>query len=82
MTRSGARNLGAHRGIQGIVEHEARSTRTRQPRASEGAGATAAASRLVPEEEMAELVTDAWTMVVPKYVAQEYFDTLGGLPPS
>lgn|SRR5512145_1489138 len=33
-------------------------------------------------EEMAELVTDAWTMVVPKYVAQEYFDTLGGLPPS
>ena len=33
-------------------------------------------------EEMAELVTDAWTMVVPKYVAQEYFDTLDELPPS
>ena len=28
-------------------------------------------------EEMTELVTDAWTMVVPKYVAQEYFDALG-----
>ena len=28
-------------------------------------------------EEMTELVTDAWTMVVPKRVAQEYFDTLG-----
>jgi hypothetical protein len=26
--------------------------------------------------EMTELVTDAWTMVVPKYVAQEYFDSL------
>lgn len=25
--------------------------------------------------EMTELVTDAWTMVVPKYVAQQYFDT-------
>ena len=29
-------------------------------------------------EEMTELVTDAWTMVVPKYVAREYFDALGG----
>ena len=28
-------------------------------------------------EEMAELVMDAWTMVVPKRVAQEYFDALG-----
>jgi hypothetical protein len=28
-------------------------------------------------DEMTELVTDAWTMVVPKYVAQEYFDALG-----
>lgn len=28
-------------------------------------------------EEMTELVTDAWTMVVPKYVAREYFDALG-----
>lgn len=28
-------------------------------------------------EEMTELVTDAWTMVVPKYVAKEYFDSLG-----
>ena len=28
-------------------------------------------------EEMTELVTDAWTMVVPKYVAREYFDSLG-----
>ncbi len=28
-------------------------------------------------EEMTELVTDAWTMVVPKHVAQEYFDALG-----
>ena len=27
-------------------------------------------------DEMTELVTDAWTMVVPKRVAQEYFDTL------
>jgi hypothetical protein len=27
--------------------------------------------------EMTELVTDAWTMVVPKHVAQAYFDTLG-----
>jgi len=26
-------------------------------------------------EEMTELVTDAWTMVVPKRVAREYFDT-------
>jgi hypothetical protein len=24
-------------------------------------------------DEMTELVTDAWTMVVPKYVAREYF---------
>jgi len=24
-------------------------------------------------EEMTELVTDAWTMVVPRYVAEEYF---------
>jgi hypothetical protein len=29
-------------------------------------------------EEMSELVTDAWTMVVPKYVAREYFEALGG----
>ena len=28
-------------------------------------------------DEMAELVTDAWTMVVPKRVAREYFDALG-----
>ncbi len=28
-------------------------------------------------EEMTELVTDAWTMVVPKHVAREYFDALG-----
>jgi hypothetical protein len=28
-------------------------------------------------EEMTELVTDAWTMVVPKGVAREYFDTHG-----
>jgi hypothetical protein len=27
-------------------------------------------------QEMTELVTDAWTMVVPKRVALEYFDTL------
>jgi hypothetical protein len=27
-------------------------------------------------EEMTELVTEAWTMVVPKYVAREYFATL------
>jgi hypothetical protein len=27
--------------------------------------------------EMAELVTDAWTMVVPKYVAREYFEAHG-----
>jgi hypothetical protein len=29
------------------------------------------------EAEMTELVTDAWTMCVPKYVAREYFDGLG-----
>ena len=28
-------------------------------------------------EEMTELVTDAWTMVVPKNVAREYFNALG-----
>jgi len=28
-------------------------------------------------EEMSDLVTDAWTMVVPKRVAREYFDALG-----
>ena len=28
-------------------------------------------------EEMTELVTDAWTMVVPKGVARDYFDHLG-----
>jgi hypothetical protein len=28
-------------------------------------------------EEMTELVTDAWTMVVPAYVARAYFDSLG-----
>ncbi len=27
-------------------------------------------------DEMTELVTDAWTMVVPKYVARAYFDEL------
>ena len=27
-------------------------------------------------DEMAELVTDAWTLVVPKYVARDYFDSL------
>ena len=27
-------------------------------------------------DEMTELVTDAWTMVVPKYVAREYFESL------
>ena len=32
---------------------------------------------LLDIEEMTELVTDAWTMVVPKRVAQEYFDRLG-----
>ena len=26
--------------------------------------------------EMTELVTDAWTMVVPQYVARQYFDSL------
>ena len=29
-------------------------------------------------EEMTELVTDAWTMCVPKYVAREYFDAGAG----
>ena len=28
-------------------------------------------------EEMTELVTDAWKMVVPVHVAREYFDPLG-----
>lgn len=28
-------------------------------------------------DEMTELVTDAWTMVVPQYVAREYFEGLG-----
>ena len=32
---------------------------------------------LLDVEEMTELVTDAWTMVVPKRVAREYFDALG-----
>ena len=27
--------------------------------------------------EMTELVTEAWTLVVPKHVAQEYFEALG-----
>jgi hypothetical protein len=27
-------------------------------------------------DEMTELVTDAWTMVVPKYVARQYFESL------
>jgi hypothetical protein len=27
-------------------------------------------------DEMTELVTDAWTMVVPKYVARDYFESL------
>ena len=35
-------------------------------------------------QEMVELVTDAWTMVVPKYVARDYFagrqDSSGGSP--
>jgi hypothetical protein len=35
-----------------------------------------ARTALLDIEEMAELVTDAWTMVVPKYVAREYFDRL------
>ena len=30
--------------------------------------------------EMTELVTDAWTMCVPKYVAREYFDAGAGPP--
>jgi hypothetical protein len=29
-------------------------------------------------EEMTERVTDAWTMVVPQYVARQYFESLGG----
>lgn len=29
-------------------------------------------------EEMTELVTDAWTMVVPKYVARDYFARRSG----
>lgn len=29
-------------------------------------------------DEMTELVTEAWTMVVPKGVARDYFDDLGG----
>lgn len=29
-------------------------------------------------DEMTELVTDAWTMVVPRYIARAYFDSLGG----
>jgi hypothetical protein len=28
-------------------------------------------------DEMSELVTDAWTMCVPKFVAREYFEALG-----
>ena len=28
-------------------------------------------------DEMTELVTDAWTLVVPKYVARHYFESLG-----
>lgn len=31
---------------------------------------------LLGVDEMTELVTDAWTMVVPKRVAQQYFDAL------
>ena len=31
-------------------------------------------------EEMTELVTDAWTMCVPKYVAREYFEAGEGPP--
>ena len=27
-------------------------------------------------DEMSELVTDAWTMCVPKFVAREYFEAL------
>lgn len=32
---------------------------------------------MVEVDEMTELVTDAWTMVVPKGVAREYFTALG-----
>ena len=31
-------------------------------------------------DEMTELVTDAWRMCVPKYVAREYFESLEGQP--
>ena len=31
------------------------------------------------EDEMTELVTDAWTMCVPKYVAREYFEGTAAL---
>jgi hypothetical protein len=31
-------------------------------------------------DEMTELVTDAWTMVVPKYVAREYFEPVSQPP--
>jgi hypothetical protein len=32
---------------------------------------------VLESDEMTELVTDAWTMVVPKHVAQKYFDAFG-----
>jgi hypothetical protein len=36
-----------------------------------------ARTAMLEVEEMTELVTDAWTMVVPKGVARTYFDSLG-----
>lgn len=36
-----------------------------------------ARTEMLDVEEMTELVTDAWAMVVPKHVAQEYFDSHG-----
>ena len=35
----------------------------------------------IDEQEMAELVVDAWRMVVPKKVAADWADTLRGSPP-
>jgi len=37
----------------------------------------AARTAVLDVEEMTELVTDAWTMVVPKGVARDHFDRLG-----
>ena len=36
-----------------------------------------ARTAMLDVEEMTELVTDAWTFVVPKGVARDYFKTLG-----